>query len=111
DFDLVAFSRPGGLQCRGELLLVGRDGSGDAEATIGAEHTKAAPVRTRVVDEKVDETVLGHRRLSPRRAQLEQRPLQLVDPRTRRAGDPEHAHDSPVRNAERGWIRPEVDLV
>src|SRR5262249_29012746 len=80
----------------------------DAESALSPEHAIRATRRLRAVDEKVDELVLATRRRGRgalvRRDKLEQRPLQLLDPRAGRGGDAEHAQDALVLDRERRWL-------
>ena len=113
DLDLVSFARAGGLEDRFELGRLRRP-TGDAKAALGAEDPEGAPRRLRPVHEIVDELLLVGRRARDdllRRHELEERPLQLVDPGAGRGGDAEHADDALVVDGERRRLGPEIDLV
>src|SRR5438094_1062860 len=104
-----AFACAGSSERRLQLRFVGRR-SLDPEAAVGAEDpVRLRATRLRAVDEEVDERVVFDKRRRRRWAQLEQPPLQLLDPGAccaRDVVDPQHAL---VADVEDRWFRQEVD--
>src|SRR5581483_3294356 len=113
DLDLVALAHARGPQDALELVA-GRRRPGDTEAALGAKAPEGAPRRLRPVDEVVDELLLVLRRDRDDdvlRDQLEERALQVCDPRTGRRGHRHDPQDALGLDPERGRLREQVDLV